>query len=111
MNILPNDSRMPPARSGVVLLVEDLAQGGHAHHQADQLRGVALEVVGQAVELAEVGDQHGPAERPEDVDAIEEVPVVDGVALQEVVEGHLGDDQDVLVPIGRLPGELRQGAS
>ena len=65
-----------------------------------------MEVVGQAVEFAEVGDQHRLAERAQNVDAVEEVAMVDRLALPEVPQGHLGDDQDIFILVGRLLQEL-----
>ncbi len=70
------------------------------------LEVMALEVVGQPVELAEIGDEDGSADGPEDVDAVEEVAIVDDVSFQEVVERHLGDHQNIGVSVGRFLGEL-----
>ncbi len=96
--------RLEDAAGQVVIVpfLEDLAQGRHPHGEADRFCGVVLEEVGQPVELAVVGDQDRPAQGTEDVDAVEEVALVDGVVLEQVVQGHLGDDQDLLSLVARL---------
>ena len=66
-----------PLEVGIIFLVENVAQGRHAHDNADHVLRVAEKVRGEPVELRVIRDEHGLAERAEDVHPVQEVLVID----------------------------------
>jgi hypothetical protein len=107
----PPEALQDPARQlRVVLLVEQVDEAGHAHHDADPLAGPFPDVGGQPVVVEVVGDQHRLAAGGEQLGPGQEIAPVNLLSAREQVpHGDLGELQDVLAGHGRVLGELGPG--
>jgi len=100
----------PAGQLSVVLLVEQVDEARHSHHDADPLGGPLRDVGGQPVVVEVVGDQHRLAAGGEKLGPGQEVPPVDLLpAGQQVPHGDLGQLQDRLARHGRVLLELGLG--
>ena len=100
----------PAGQLRVVLLVEQVDEARHAHHDADPLGGPFPDVGGQPVVVEVVGDQDRLAARGEQLGPGQEVPPVDVLSPgQQVPHRDLGELQDRLAGHGRVLRELFLG--
>ncbi len=108
----PEAFQDPAGKLGMVLLVEQIDQARHPHHDADPLARPLAQVGGQAVVVEVVGDQHGHTACGEQLRAGEEVaPVHIGSACEQVAHRDLGERQHRLARDSRIflepcPGRL-----
>ena len=101
----------PAFKVGVVFFLKNFAQAGNAHRDADHFLGVTREVGGQPEITRVIGNEHRFAEGPEQIDAVQEIPVIDHAAVAgEVSQGHFHEHDDFLALRLRFLHELRLGA-
>src|SRR5439155_2346558 len=93
----------------VVLLVEQFAQTGDAHRDPDFLFGVSRQVRGQAVVLEVIRDQHRHPLGGQQIDASQEIAVVQFAGFQQVVHGDFHELHDLFVFHAGLMGKLFVG--